>query len=244
MECANCHASLNPGARFCSACGQPVQADATIALPFDTVVCPGCGAQQPSGERYCSECGHALQQAEAPEAPLPGAARDQPPPPRPALRTRPVIIGIVMAGALGMLGSMYYLHQRDENFRGSARDGNLSSLQAYLASGINPNTRPDTDSMTALMWASYNGNTDVVGALIAAGADVNVKMSGGWTALKWAAMNGKADAVRALIDAGADVNHGLEENIDGYKGHTALLVAKSHGHAEVVRMLREAGAKE
>lgn len=50
LTCAGCGAALKAGARFCHACGKPVQAD----RPGH---CAGCG--QPLGERarFCPRCG-------------------------------------------------------------------------------------------------------------------------------------------------------------------------------------------
>ena len=59
------------------------------------------------------------------------------------------------------------------------------------------------------MRAAGGGHTEVVQALIAAGADVNARDYGGGTALMDAAGEGHVEIVRDLIAAGADVEvHG------------------------------------
>ena len=46
MPCARCDAENPAGARFCSACGAPLQA-----------ACPSCGAALQDGQRFCNGCG-------------------------------------------------------------------------------------------------------------------------------------------------------------------------------------------
>ena len=46
MPCARCDADNPAGARFCSACGAPLQA-----------ACPSCGAALQDGQRFCNGCG-------------------------------------------------------------------------------------------------------------------------------------------------------------------------------------------
>ncbi len=51
--CTNCHARLQPGAKFCAGCGKPVMA----AGAPQKVFCTGCGTQLPPGGRFCASCG-------------------------------------------------------------------------------------------------------------------------------------------------------------------------------------------
>ncbi|HEX7436761.1 MAG TPA: adenylate/guanylate cyclase domain-containing protein, partial [Caldimonas sp.] len=59
IRCARCQADNPPGARFCSACGQPLGG-----------ACPRCGAEVATGQRFCSACGQDL----APPAPATAVA--------------------------------------------------------------------------------------------------------------------------------------------------------------------------
>jgi ribosomal protein L40E len=52
--CRSCGAALSPGARFCAACGTPVDAS-----------CAACGAVLPPGARFCATCGHAVAERSA-----------------------------------------------------------------------------------------------------------------------------------------------------------------------------------
>jgi NAD(P)-dependent dehydrogenase (short-subunit alcohol dehydrogenase family) len=81
------------------------------------------------------------------------------------------------------------------------------------------------------------GDLAAVEALLAAGADPNVKEpSGGSSPLITAAMFGRAAEARSLIEAGADVD---QRNDDG---STALITAAFMAHPDIVQALLDAGA--
>ncbi len=48
--CPHCGAAVRPGARFCQACGQPVQPGR----------CPACGAEVRKGAAFCGRCGQRM----------------------------------------------------------------------------------------------------------------------------------------------------------------------------------------
>ena len=73
---------------------------------------------------------------------------------------------------------------------------------------------------------------DVVQALIAAKADVNLKNTLGSTPLHFAAQEGCTETLEALIAAGADVNARNED------GNTPLHLAALNGRTEIVEILR------
>lgn len=62
----------------------------------------------------------------------------------------------------------------------------------------------DLHGRTALIWASYRGHDEAVGALIHEGASCSHKDRSGCTALHWASIKGVPRAVRLLIAAGGD----------------------------------------
>jgi ankyrin repeat protein len=100
------------------------------------------------------------------------------------------------------------------------------------------------------MWASAEGHLDVVKALIAAGADVNLKAhvstitershadhpSGGFTALMFAVRDGHEDVAKALVDAGADLK---ATNGDGA---TATIVAIANDRLDLAKVLIDRGS--
>eukprot|EP00899_Mesostigma_viride_P010681 jgi/Mesvir1/19614/Mv09909-RA.1 len=90
---------------------------------------------------------------------------------------------------------------------------------------------------SALHLASQANDTELMNALIGAGADVNIKDKDGGTALLTACRNERADIpVRILLVNGADVS------IKDKDGATALLAACQNNQAEIVKMLVEHGA--
>jgi ankyrin repeat protein len=105
-------------------------------------------------------------------------------------------------------------------------------LAGYADDGYTPLMRAVADS------DEYEVNTEVVRALIKAGADVNAKDNDGFTPLIWgAAKNGKgAEIVAVLIQAGADI-HAKDNN-----GSTPLMWAAGCKNTEAVNTLIQAGA--
>lgn len=90
---------------------------------------------------------------------------------------------------------------------------------------------------TALIWASGNGDVDMVQLLIDNGADINIKNKDGYTALIWASSEGHLDVVRLLLDAGANAN--IKDNW----GNTALDEAILNGYINISKLLEEYLAK-
>ena len=94
-------------------------------------------------------------------------------------------------------------------------DGNRENLKLKNGADVNA---IDNDGITALMWASARGYTDVVRFLLENGANVNVKANDGLTALIWASDNGCVEVVRLLLENGANVNAKKDD------GQTVLMV--------------------
>lgn len=81
--------------------------------------------------------------------------------------------------------------------------------------------------------AVAGGNAEVVDLLLEAGADVNVRQSGGFTPLMGAAAAGAEDLVRRLLETGADSGATSDD------GKTAADLARQNGHDEVLALLEE-----
>jgi uncharacterized protein len=148
----------------------------------------------------------------------------------------------------------------------AARAGSVEVINAllegsphFLGRSANPDMKDGWKGQTALMWAAGLGHTDAALALLAGGADINLKSTviniapvdpkyyqggfvytdipkGRMTALLFATREGKMDTVNVLIDAGADINA-----VDN-EGTNALILATLNGHLDIAGRLLDSGA--
>ena len=129
------------------------------------------------------------------------------------------------------------------DFRSNSR---VAIINLLLNSGADPNllTYDSNICRSALRSAILGGYLDIIQALIANKANVNLACQDGETALIYAVKNNQVKAVQTLIAAGADVK--------GKQGQTALMYAKQHqfegsesynsNYKEIIKMLEAAGA--
>ncbi|MFD5276530.1 ankyrin repeat domain-containing protein [Pseudarthrobacter sp. NPDC058362] len=105
-------------------------------------------------------------------------------------------------------------------------------------SGASPET-PDDDALAlahTLFQAAREGNTELLGAYLAAGAPAGLTNAAGDSLLMLAAYHGHADAVALVLRHGADANTAND------RGQTPLAGAAFKGYTDVARMLLDAGA--
>ena len=97
---------------------------------------------------------------------------------------------------------------------------------------------------TTLIGAVQIGDTEMVKALIDAGADVDARFETyGWTALVNAATELNVNVAKVLIEAGADINAHMDGADAALPGITALIRAANYeGSEEFVRLLIDVGA--
>ncbi len=145
-----------------------------------------------------------------------------------------------------------------------------ATIRTLLDQPIDVNAS-QVDGMTALQWAAYHDDLELVGRLVRAGADVHASNRYGVTALSLACTNANVAMVELLLDAGADPNTSLPGGetalmtaartgrvgavrallargadvhaTEGSRGQTALMWAAAEGHVEVVETLIGAGAE-
>ena len=107
-------------------------------------------------------------------------------------------------------------------------------LSAKPATDVNQRS---ADGTSALHWAVYHDDADLVDRLLAAGADANAKNDYGSTPLSEAAVVGNVTVIKKLLKAGADVE---SANADG---QTALMIVARTSNLEAARVLLSHGAK-
>jgi ankyrin repeat protein len=120
----------------------------------------------------------------------------------------------------------------------ACEEGQLSVVQAMLKRKADVN-QADGDRITALAYATQNNHPDVVGALVAAGADANIgRKSNGSTPMYWAAITGNTDIVRQLLlSKGVGVDKARTDI-----GTTPAYIASKQGHTAVLELLIAATA--
>ncbi|GGO75121.1 ankyrin repeat domain-containing protein [Nonomuraea cavernae] len=125
----------------------------------------------------------------------------------------------------------------EEQLYRAALNGESQTVSELIAAGTDPNQPSEgEDEGLPLCAAAAWDRAEVATTLLAAGAEVNARESGGWTALLWAAANGHADTARVLIEAGAAIDDANDD------GDTPLTLAARRGALGVVRLLLEHGA--
>jgi uncharacterized protein len=116
------------------------------------------------------------------------------------------------------------------------RAGKRDSVLAAITSPDVDVNEKAPDGSTALMWATFNVDRELVRALLKAGAKADVTNLYGGTALSEAVKVEDIELVRLLLDAGANVN---SPNLDR---QTALMLAISTGSLPISKLLVERGA--
>src|SRR5579863_9902913 len=101
---------------------------------------------------------------------------------------------------------------------------------------------PQADGATALHWAVFRSDKEMVDILIHGGANAKVANREGSTPLWLASVNGDAAVIAALLNAGADANEHLP------LGRTPLMAASRTGNVDAMKVLldhrAEVNAKE
>jgi len=114
-------------------------------------------------------------------------------------------------------------------------DVNAQPVTQVFGHGANVNVRQTAGSMAAIHYAALEGDTAIMQALLARGADVNLVCVRG-TTLSEAAQRGHKSAVQLLL------KHGAEVNTWGENGSYALASVMSIRRADIVQILLDHGA--
>ncbi len=114
--------------------------------------------------------------------------------------------------------------------------GDRQAVRARLRAPGALRAAVQADGTTALHWAAWVDDLEMVRLLLRAGAPPQTANRYGVTPLMMAATNGNAGIIETLIAAGADPHAAMPE------GETALMTAARAGNAEALRVLIAHGA--
>jgi uncharacterized protein len=135
------------------------------------------------------------------------------------------IVGVVLAAQAQAQSLVALVEAKD-----------FAAALSQVASGADVTT-PAADGTTALHWAVYHGNTDLVRRLLRAEADPNTRNEYGSSPMSEAATVGNAEILELLLDAGADVE---SPNLEG---QTALMAVARTGNVAAAELLLDRGAE-
>src|ERR1700744_3518263 len=135
---------------------------------------------------------------------------------------KPLIVCTVFS-ALAMLSTGA---AADPTLADVIHDGDRATALKMLQAGADVNVA-QADGTTALHWATYRDDPELVKALLARGARTKVTNSFGATPLSEAVKVANLDLVTQLLKAGADVE---SPNADG---ETVLMLAARNGSVDI-----------
>ena len=145
---------------------------------------------------------------------------------------RAVVAVLVLGLALGLSAGA---QAADASLAALVRAKDHEGAVALLARNGDAKSK-EADGTTALMWACYNGDADLVERLLKGGADASAVNDYGATALQVAAVTAEPRIIKALLKAGVNPDSPNDE------GQTALMVVARSGNVESAKLLLQAGA--
>ncbi len=143
-----------------------------------------------------------------------------------------------MDASLEAISAVAHISQSQKNraLLNAAEAGKVHELTRWIEAGADKETVDPLFGYTALISAALHGHTEVVAALIEAGANQQALNRNGDTALLMAAYNGHISVLAKLRALGANIN------APNQRGETALMLAAANGKTETISWLIQAGA--
>jgi ankyrin repeat protein len=124
----------------------------------------------------------------------------------------------------------------DAAWEDAIKRGDVRSIRDLLGRGTDVNAH-DRNGQTALMLAAHAGHREVVGALIAHRANLNLTAKFGLSAVMLALVGGHAEVARLLVKAGADLSL-RGSGAPGFVDKTASDLAAERGMRELAEELK------
>ena len=131
-----------------------------------------------------------------------------------------------------VLSNSIYAHG---NLADVVASGNRGHALDMIAEGTDVNA-VQSDGTSALLYAVYQGDAELVSALLKAGADVNLRNEYGASTMSEAAMQGSAEILGLLLE------HGGNPELGNLEGETPLMVVARAGNLGAAALLLDNGA--
>ncbi|MDG2175692.1 MAG: ankyrin repeat domain-containing protein [Gammaproteobacteria bacterium] len=133
-----------------------------------------------------------------------------------------------------LLGSSFLLAHG--NLADVVASGSRSHALDMIGEGTNVNAQ-QSDGTSALLYAVYEDDLELVTALAEAGAEVNQRNDYGASTMGEAAMVGNPEILKVLLE------HGANANLTNLEGETPLMVVARAGNIDAAKLLLEYGAE-
>lgn len=148
------------------------------------------------------------------------------------------ILAVIGAGLVAgsFAGASFLAQEQAGKLARLIQDGKRAAAFDMIRAGADVN-EAQPDGTRPVHWAVYRVDYDLLAALIAKKAKVDVSNEFGSTPLEEAAKQGDTRMVKMLLDAGSG-SEGANQD-----GQTALMTAIKNGDLPVFQMLIDAGAK-
>ena len=147
------------------------------------------------------------------------------------IRGRRLATVLLSVGTLFSTGAL-----AQETLSDLIRSGQREAVLAAITSPDIDVNVPDSDGSTALLWATYKVDHELVRALLKSGAKANVTNHYGATPLTEAVKLADLELVSMLLDAHAAPNSPNQDN------QTALMLASNLGSQQIAELLIRRGA--
>jgi uncharacterized protein len=145
-----------------------------------------------------------------------------------------------LAAAIGVLSlgaaAASFAQSEPQSLVDLVRSGQREAVLAAITSPQVDVNVPAPDGSTALLWATYNVDHEMVRALLKRGAKANVANNYGDYPLTEAVKLGDVELARMLLEAGASPDSPSQD------GQTALMLASTIGSLPIAEMLIKRGA--
>src|SRR5213594_1504381 len=144
----------------------------------------------------------------------------------------PIMRGVITGSAaiIFFLVTTLILGAGRSDIADAAMKGDKAAIRSLIQQKADVNA-PQMDGATAVHWAVYRDDLEILDLLTAAGARVDIANREGITPLHMASLYGNARIIERLVKAGANPKQ------KGPAGETMLMLAARNGSPEAIKAL-------